>query len=512
MACELARYGVPFRLVEQRPGPSTTSKALAVFPRTLETFEIMGMISSVLEKGHRLDGLSLSNGETSLGELTFAELPSRYRCVISLPQSDTEGLLIEHLTRLGGKVEWSTTLMGLSQDGDRVRATLRGPSGAEESTEVPWLIGCDGAHSAVRHALDLKFAGEQYDQSFLLADVKLDPPIEENRAHAFLSEEGLFAFFPFGDGRFRIVAQVELPPKEAGDLPPPDLSEITQLVRQRSPVTSEISDVTWSSRFRISARKIAQFRHGHVFLCGDAAHIHSPAGGQGMNTGIQDAFNLAWKLAYFTKGLSRDRLLDTYHDEREPVAQGVLHLTDRLTHFATTHSTVLQQVRNFILPVVVGIGAVRHRMVERLAELTIAYPQSSMVTGRYGHFHGGDRMPDVEFAATDGSPLRLYEILAAERRPLLLVNEGASPVPTLRTWNLPDHFAKLVVVRLVATEAGASGALSMLLDAKREFHDAVGTEKAGLILIRPDGYVGLACGDLDFRKLEVYLERLYEVG
>jgi 2-polyprenyl-6-methoxyphenol hydroxylase-like FAD-dependent oxidoreductase len=466
----------------------------------------MGVILRFLARGQRLDHIEIFDGARPLAELNFGELPSRYRHAISIPQSETEHLLVEHLASMGHEVEWNTTLTGLRQRDDAAVATLLDGGGGSETLEIPWLVGCDGAHSAVRHALGLEFEGEQYPQSFILADAAMIPPIDEHRIHLFLASEGLLGIFPYGLGRYRIVAEAENQVATgSSELPPPDLDEIRHLVWKRSPITSEVRDITWSSRFQISARKITQFHHGRVFLCGDAAHIHSPAGGQGMNTGIQDAFNLGWKLAAFVHGVSPASLLDSYHSEREPVARGVLHFTDRLTHAATTHNAFLQHARNLLIPLFAGLASARHSMEERLAELAIAYRHSPIVSGHYGHLYGGNRMPDVQLSSETAKPVRLYELIARERKPLLLVVFGDHPDPEARMRDLPNWFSKLVSTWAIVPPGTAALPVPTLFDSEESFIAATGSARGGMLLVRPDAYVGFGSEDWDFSKLEQHL-------
>ena len=283
MACELARNGVRCRIIDKLAAPASTSRALAIFPRTLEMFQIMGMIDPVLKAGHQLNGVAFYNGSGQIGHIGFSNLPSRYRFAISLPQSETERLLIEHLAGFGVMVDREKELVTLSQSADAVQAVLRDPAGNEEELESDWLVGCDGAHSSVRHLLSLPFEGDAYSETFLLADVKIDGPLDHIHIHLFLTEEGVVGIFPFRGDRCRIIANVQT---EADRRPSLDLrlEEIQALVESRTNCGLRLTDPVWLTRFHISHRKIQDFRVGHIFLAGDSAHIHSPAGGQGMNT------------------------------------------------------------------------------------------------------------------------------------------------------------------------------------------------------------------------------------
>src|ERR1700719_1033137 len=295
-----------------------------------------------------------------MGHMGFATPQSRYRFAISLPQSETERLLIEHLAGFGMVVEREKELVALSQSADAVQAVNRDSAGLEERSESSWLIGCDGAHSSVRHLLGLKFEGDAYPETFLLADVKLAGPVDHVHIRLFLTGEGLVGIFPFRGDRARVIVNTQTPPvsEPAGEL---KLDEIQAIVDSRTNSGIVLTDPTWLSRFDISHRRVQNFRVGRVFLAGDSAHIHSPAGGQGMNTGIQDACNLAWKLGLVVHQKSPDSLLDSYNEEREPVAKMVLSLTDTLTRMATLQGALGQQLRNALLPILTGIHLVEDR-------------------------------------------------------------------------------------------------------------------------------------------------------
>jgi 2-polyprenyl-6-methoxyphenol hydroxylase-like FAD-dependent oxidoreductase len=510
MACELARHGVHCRIIDQTSERSQTSKALGIFPRTLEVFETMGLVDRFLAAGQRLRGLTVHHGAGTLAQVDLTTVPSPFPFVISLPQSETERILIEHLSSLGIEVERETTLTELGQASDAVQATLRHTDGRTETATTPWLIGCDGAHSTTRHALAFDFEGGQYDESFLLADVRIETSLARDRIHLFFGEDGLVGAFPFGGERWRIVANIPAESRERA-LPDVTLEEVESLATRRGLTAARLTDPAWLSRFHISHRKVRDYRKLRVFLAGDAAHIHSPAGGQGMNTGIQDAFNLAWKLALVVRGRAPAQLLASYQAEREPIARAVLNLTDRITRMATVRHSMAQSVRDFLLPMVSGIDLVAEKMAEQLSELKVNYRQSGIVENHgAGRPRAGERAPDAELRDEQGKARRVYELLKTPRH-LLLIFLGASgkgpaqaEILARAIGTLPDD---LLAVYGIAR--GATGERADLRDLSGLAHAAYGLTKGGIILIRPDGYVGYRSDDFESEKFSGYLTRLF---
>jgi 2-polyprenyl-6-methoxyphenol hydroxylase-like FAD-dependent oxidoreductase len=512
LACELARSGVRCRIIDKTAAPASTSRALAIFPRTLEMFEMMGISDTVLKAGHQLNGVALYNQSGQIGHIGFSNLPSRYRFAISLPQSETERILIEHLGHFGIVVEREKELVALSASDDGVQAVVRDAEGREDRFQSSWLIGCDGAHSSVRHFLGIRFEGEAYPETFFLADVKIDSPLDHIHIHLFLTGEGVVGIFPFGGDRCRVIVSTQTQPElePPGDL---HLDEIRAIVENRTRSGIKLTDPVWLSRFRISHRKIPGFRVGHVFLAGDSAHIHSPAGGQGMNTGIQDACNLAWKLALVVEKESPDSLLNSYNEEREPVAKMVLSLTDRLTRMATLQGTLGQQLRDALVPILTGIDLVEDRIAETVAEIGIHYRRSSIVSGKSGHaLHAGDRAPDCELQLdTGGQPFRLFELFRKPVHHLLLFAGAdlniASRFDDLRV-SIGRYFKELIDSHLVirGTQAGYSG---VLFDWDGAAHALYEAEPGAILLVRPDGYIGFRGGARHIEALREYLTRIF---
>ncbi len=379
MAAELARYGAPVRIIDRAPHATETSKALVLWSRTLELMDRAGCTQAFLDAGLHAHGGSIRSGGTILGRANFDEVASPYNFALMLPQRDTERLLAHHLGTLGIMVERQVELTALAEKEHYVEACLRHADGHEETIQTPWLIGCDGAHSAVRHGIGIEFRGETRGGDWILADVRLDgdgaPPQDE--VSTYLHQDGPFVVFPIPGGRARVIAAVgEADP--AHPRPDPSLADVQAVADRRTGGGFRVLDPVWLSTFRINERKVIDYRRNRVFLAGDAAHIHSPAGGQGMNTGMQDAFNLAWKLAMVLSGDTGPGLLDSYSPERSAVGEIVLRNATRLTDMATLSHPAAQAVRNLALRFLLGLHTVQNRVTATMTEIDIAYGGSSL--------------------------------------------------------------------------------------------------------------------------------------
>ena len=513
MANELVRHGARCRIIDRAPERSQNSKALAIFPRTLETFATMGVAERVLAEGIRIQGLALHHGQERIAQIELTSVASPYPFVLALPQSETERVLETHLAATGIEVERGVELTGLTQTSDVVRAILKHADGREETVETPWLIGCDGAHSTSRHQLGMEFEGSPYDESFILADVQLDAPLSRDHLHLYLGEEGVLGIIPFAQDRSRIVANIA-PESRVQALPDVTLEEVQALIDRRASRAFRAHDAVWLARFHISHRKVRQYRQLRVFLAGDAAHIHSPAGGQGMNTGIQDAYNLGWKLALVVRGIAPAHLLGSYHLERSPVASGVINLTDRITRLATVRNSVAQSVRDFLLPVVSGIDFVEEKIADRLAELDVNYRGSAIVENHgAGRLRAGDRAPDADLREEGDQARRLFELFQTPRH-VLLIFLGATNAAETKAKELAGAFDELPdnLVDSYRIARGLTNEGAELRDVSGLAHGAYGLFAGGMVLVRPDGYIGYRSDDFDPLKLKAYFGRLFNLA
>lgn len=375
LANECARRGLRSRLIETRASQSEHSKALAIFPRTLEIFDMAGVVQPFLEVANRVTSVSVIAGGRRLAHMHFAPEDTVYPFVAMVPQDVTEKLLVAELKRKGGTVEYETTFVSAEQQADHVDVTANRKGGAIK-IKASFVVGCDGAHSAVRHVLNLPFEGAIYDASFMLADVTTNDALPGEEMQLCPSERGPVAVFPMSATRRRVVATCE---HAEGDAPTLDF--VQRVMRERGPEGMEALSLNWSAYFRIHHRQVAHLRVGRVFVAGDAAHIHSPFGGQGMNTGLQDVWNLAWKLDLAVRGFGNEQLLDSYSAERRPVIKNVIEITDWMTRVMGTPSKLAETLRDVVIPMVSRLAPFQRAFVERLSELGVAYRGSPIIEG-----------------------------------------------------------------------------------------------------------------------------------
>lgn len=354
-AVALRASGTEVRVVDAATEGANTSRAAVVHPRTLEVLEPLGITPRILERAVRVPRFEVREGTRVLVRLDFSGLPTAYPFTAMISQSETEGLLRDELAELDTPVSWVHTIETLEQSADTVHATVRSPDGTREQFDVDALVGADGMHSTVRDLVDIGFPGAGYEQSFLLADVRMSWAVPRDTVSLTFAPGGLVVVAPLPDERFRVVATVDDAPEQ------PDLDDIQRLLDNRAP-GGRVSEVTWSGRFRVHHRLASAFRFGRVFLAGDAAHVHSPAGGQGMNTGIQDALVLA-------RILATNSDFDRYERLRRPVAERVVGLTDRMTRAVTIRSPARRAIRNRLIQGAFLLPAIRHRLAMEISEL-----------------------------------------------------------------------------------------------------------------------------------------------
>jgi 2-polyprenyl-6-methoxyphenol hydroxylase-like FAD-dependent oxidoreductase len=463
LANECARRGLRFRLIETAEEQSEHSKALAIFPRTLEIFDMAGVVDPFLEAANRVTKVAMITHGQRLAEMQFAPKETRYPFIAMVPQDVTEKLLAKELTRRGGAVEYEATFVFEEQRDDCVEATVE-RWGQTSKITASFVVGCDGAHSAVRHVLNLPFEGAAYEGFFLLADVETNETLPADEMQLCPSEFGPVAIFPMSATRRRVVGTIE---KGEGETPSLDL--VQKILAERGPRGFEATSLHWSSYFRIHHRQVAQLRAGRVFVAGDAAHVHSPFGGQGMNTGLHDVWNLAWKLDLALRGYGSEELLESYTAERRPVIKGVIETTDAMTRVMATPNKLAQAFRDTVIPMVSHLAPFQRAFVERLSELGIAYRGSPIVEGP------GKRYFDDSMRRGKGVVSRFQ----------VIVDENAEASTKEAAQQLCTSLGHVLELRL--------------------------SPHRGIMLVRPDGYVAFATESRDggaaMASLRAVLER-----
>lgn len=401
MAIELNRAGIPVRLIDKSEQPAQHSQALVVQSRTLEQFERYGIAEDAVARGRKLHRATLVSEGKTIVTFDLDRIPGRYPFVLFLPQSDTERLLTEHLQSLGGQIERGTELLSFQNGKDGVEAQLRHKSGTRQTVPARWLIGCDGAHSVVREGIHVPFKGDTVGLDFFLGDLELEGPDVPGDALMVHLHHGNVVFFGRLDDK--LIRVIVIMKRDEDSLPMKQQVTLADFQRAIDLAGAKMTakSATWMTPFHINQRKAEHYRVDSVLLVGDASHIHSPVGGQGMNTGIQDAANLAWKIAAVADGANSE-LLDTYDEERGAVGEALLKTTSRGLALASSANPILEKLRDLLMPRITDLEMVKHAMVGFVSETAIEYRDSSIVAdyGGEGSLRAGDRVPnpDVEFA------------------------------------------------------------------------------------------------------------------
>ena len=516
MAAALTQQGLCCRILDKAAVPSDKSKALVVWSRTLELLDGLGLSGTFVRTGMKINGAGMYADGKRVVHVVIAGLDSPYGFPLMIPQNQTERLLTEHLARQGLTIERQTELLSFDQTPDAVVCKLKHADGREESVQAAWLLGCDGAHSTVRHTLGLPFTGHGEPNDWILADMHLSGPIPADEVSIYWHEKGVLAFFPITRDRFRMIADIGKA-LEHGNPPEPTLADAQARVDERGPGGVTLSDPVWISNFRINERKVSDYRRGRVMLAGDAAHIHSPAGGQGMNTGMQDAFNLAWKLALVQRGEGQSQaLLDSYSKERSAIGDQVLRAAGTLTTLATLRNPIAQFVRNHIAPIVTSFGFVQDKFKNQMCELSINYRGGPLSAEKWpwlaGGLKAGDRMPDVPLTDAGGRPTTLFASIRGDRHRLLLFPDSHESAAELAgiAGDVMRDFPFVVTPHVVMKAGGDCGwsgdpTWPVWIDVDDKLHQKLGVTGHALVLVRPDGYIGYRAQPADGAALSTYL-------
>ncbi|HEX3389802.1 MAG TPA: FAD-dependent monooxygenase [Streptosporangiaceae bacterium] len=466
LAAELALAGVPCLILERRTGLRADSRAICLHARTMEVFDLRGLADRFAEAGLAVPTFPLGLKGAAIG---FGGLDSDFPYLLDMPQSQIEALLAARAIELGAEIRWSAQVTGIEQDADEVRVLLA-DGGVERAA---YVVGCDGTRSFTRQAAGLPFPGTPNPGSVLLADLFLDG-LSMTDTYGDLSDRGMLLVFPFRDGSCRLVlydyARADLPVTE-----PVTGEEVRASLVSIAGQDFGLRDMAWSARYRSESRQAPAYRNGRIFLAGDAAHTHSPAGAQGMNTGLQDAVNLGWKLAAAAAGWAPDWLLDSYHAERYPVGAAVLSLAGRQFRLNTARTAPRRALRWAMHRVVAPLPPVQARLARDYSGLAIRYPQTA-APGRpaaagASHPLAGARLPRGRLTGADGDTTRLYDLFHDGR--LVLLEADSAGVVGAERNDLPDQVRRV------------------------RYAQVAGTRLPAAALVRPDGYLAWASDERD---------------
>lgn len=469
LSAQLHRYGAPHVIVDRKPGITEVSKALAVQARTLEQYRQLGIAESAIDDGFMAGSARFIINGRVRATAQFGEIGaglSPYPFLFILEQSRNEALLLDHIMSCGGAVQWSTEVTELQRNSEGYAGTLKRPDGKFEPFQCRYLVGCGGASSPVRHFLNMPFRGATNEQSFFVADINLDVELEKHGLLLVFNQSEFFAFFPMS-GRNHYRAIGVLPPSIAD---PDDFSFdlLKTHIEENLGFPANITSHSWYSAYRVHHRIADSFRSGDAFLVGDAAHIHSPAGGQGMNTGLGDAVNLGWKLAGVVNGWAGPNLLNSYSEERRPFGVRLVHTTDRAFTMLVSKSPVAQFIRTHILPywlsTVLRFHKTRRVMFKTISQTVIDYRKSSLSDGSGSRsIRSGDRFPWFEW---DGG--NSFEWLA---NPGYIVLRFDHP----EACDIPDWTGPVTAIEVTGQAAAAAV--------------KTGLPARGAVVVRPDMHV-----------------------
>lgn len=512
----LQKWGVSFRIIEKNTGPSTETKAMAVHSRTLEILRELGLSEQAISNGFTVNQFSLQSNARRVLNYNFSYLDAAYPLLLSLPQPMLEKILLERLEASGGSVEWNTELVDLQNQQGCVQMGLRYGDGSDERLTVRWAVACDGARSTVRQCLGLSFDGASYERFFMLADADIEWSGKPDEGAFFLSaREGYVAVAPINaQSRYRLFIEMPYALPAEGERPSLSLESFQQLCEGRGQKMT-LSNITSTTLAAFQHRRVQSLHHGAVFLAGDSAHIGSPIGGQWMNLGMSEVYNLAWKIAYVDQGLAAPSLLQSYNEERYPVALQAESMAHRLTTLITLEHRALVWLRDNVLPLLSRWRTVQRKLPSMVSGHHYSYAKSdyiqeSLTKKQRTHWHKKDRKlrfktavpragqlaPDVELWQAPGTPPRhLIDLFHGTFT--LLIFSAADQFSSL----LPDYYAladtvqqdypgiKAYCVIDALSSAEAPLEHSTLLDPDWRLHKRYHARAGTLMLIRPDGYI-----------------------
>lgn len=502
-ACQLARHGVKFRIVDNDNGPTTQSRALAIHAASMEIFSQMGIADDFVRLGKKVQAVNYfvkGKVEQRIPLSEFGKGATEFPFLLVLEQSKTERLLIDFLESLACKVEWQTELVNVTQDKESVKATIK-HSGIEKTIQANWLVGADGARSQVRQILDVPFGGETYPIDLFVLDCRINWNLKEDEMYIAFSDHSFAGFFPMPEGRCRVIGFV---PKEAASKEDITFEDVNRGFANRMQMKIELYDPGWISMYHSHHRYVSRFKIGRCFLAGDSAHIHSPVGAQGMNTGLQDAFNLAWKLAFVIKRHAKENLLTTYQEERLPFARRLVQSTDRAFNVTVSQNRFVKFIRMHVAPrilaVLLKIKPIEHFLFKNISQIGIAYDGSILSGNGKGNSFPprapkpGERLPYIQFEDKLGQQVNIQNRVDALSLHLFILTGPSQEADSELTVSL-KQYEGVITHEIIPLATGT-----------QMLYHSLGIEEKGLYLVRPDLYIGYRSQTLDFSGLRNYLK------
>ncbi len=512
LAHELLRRGVKPRLIEKTPFASQNTKALGVLPRTLEALAPAGITQEMLEQGVQTPTFSIWSAGQHRALLDCSRaVESPYPFILMIPQHTTEAILTDQITRRGGIVERGIELVSLTQRAEHVEAVLRHADGTEEHTQSRFLIGCDGAHSTVRHLLGTRFVGATIAQHFTTGDIRMHWKMPHNQALCYLNRGHFIAYFPLPDGRHRFL--MAHPPKETpqGEV---TLEEIQQTIEFCGPVGAWATDPSWLARYHVHQRRVERYVHQRVLLVGDAAHIHSPLAAQGMNTGIQDAINLAWKLALVVQQRAPTHLLESYQIERAEIGKRLLQADALLTRLASLRHPLATAIRDRVASCLIQPPQTQQFLTRTAAGLRVSYRHGPLVFADHGQqgtsassgVKVGDRAPNgLLFSGRQASPGQLYDVLTGTGHALLIFTTQRAEERRREVQSVLADWQEFLEIFSIQRLAPPGEDERTWYDPDGALARRYGIVDEGLVLLRPDGYISFRSQPIATKPLQRYL-------
>jgi hypothetical protein len=507
----LNQQGLNCRIFDKKKHLSEHSKALALHIRTLQMFKDCGLIDGFLELGQKIRGLGISTDTDSPVIFNFENISHFFNYFIDLPQNITEKIIYDAISSKGIDVEWEKELINVEQFPENIKITLKDINGGTDYINAKWLIACDGYHSPTRELLKLKFIGKEYPEKWWLADVYIDWSLPEDHMFFFPSVDGPLGCFPMGKKRYRIILKAETKCEEN-----PTLEEIQNNFNLRSGLKVNLYNPIWVTKFYVHRRQIEHYRKDRIFFAGDAAHVHSPAGGQGLNTGFQDVYNLVWKLSLVKNGLAHEVLLDSYEQERKPIGAKILRKTGLMHRVLSLKNKYLIKLRNTILKFVLSNKFLSHKFSMNLSEMDIKYSSDVILNKNSSlYLSAGEFFDDFAlYKPNQKKATNIHDAMNIRKHHLLLFS-GLSPSNDLNHLKsfinyVNQHYSEIIQIHCIGYFAD-SIVDNVLFWEDRDFnvHKNYNIRKKTAVLIRPDMYIGLSVCPFNPMLIKKYLKKLF---